>query len=437
MLVTERYVSVKFSKSTLRQRNEALSALLELSNFLSSALDLEALLKGALAIVLRLFDLDSGRIYLMDSAEQVLTLVTHTGLDASGLETVRLDEGFSGKSARTKAFIAQHVSELVDKERAELLARKGLKIVICVPFIVMDRVEGVMNLAAKRVIKLGQEEIDLLMAMGHQIGVASSHARLYRNLEQKLKEVKEKKETIKVFAYSASHDLKSPAIGLRGLTERLYQQYGHLLDDTGKLYCEMISKTAEQIASLAEQINTYIATREVPLRIERVSIEEMMKRLRQEFYGSLQERKIDLLEPRCLPEIMGDELSITRAFRNLLDNALRYGGETLNLIQIGYEESDEHHIFSVTDNGVGIKKEYAERLFCFFQRLETSNRTEGSGMGLAIAKEVAKKHLGDVWLESEPGRGATFYLSVSKQLGSPETDSLERKTSIADERTIS
>jgi signal transduction histidine kinase len=400
----------------LRQRNEALSALMELSNFLSSTLDLEPLLKGALAIVLDHFDLDAGRIYLLDPAEQSLTLAAHMGMDISGLETVRLDEGFSGKSARTKSFIAQHVSELADNERAALLSRKGLEIVICVPFIVMDRVEGVMNLAARKIIELNQERIDLLMTIGHHIGVANSHARIYRDLQQKLREVREKKETIKFFAYSISHDLKSPAIGLYGLTERFYRQYGELLDDTGKVYCDQILKTAKHIVTLADQINDYIATREVPLRLERVSVKEVLTRLRQEFSEALRERNIAWVEPSFLPEVFGDELRITRAFRNLLDNALKYGGERLSEIRIGYELNRSHHIFSVTDDGGGIDQEEAEKLFQLFQRLETSNQIAGSGMGLAIVKEIAKKHLGDVWVESVPGRGTTFYLSVSRNL---------------------
>jgi hypothetical protein len=93
----------------------------ELNNFLASAMELETLLKGALTIVLRHFDLDAARIYLWDSVEQCLVLEAHQGLDISGLEKVRLDEGFSGSSARTKSFIAQHVSDLVDKERVDLL----------------------------------------------------------------------------------------------------------------------------------------------------------------------------------------------------------------------------------------------------------------------------------------------------------------------------
>lgn len=421
MLFAEKHVTVRFSESRLRTRNEALSILLELSNFLASAMELEPLLEGALTIVLRHFGLDAGRIYLWDPVEQCLVLEAHQGIDISGLEKVRLDEGFSGRSARTKSFIAQHVSELVDKERTDLLARKGLKIIICVPLIVMDRVEGVMNLAAKEVIKFAQKEIDLLMNMGHQIGVASSHARLYRDLQKKLMEVEEKKQTIKFFAYSVSHDLKSPAIGLYGLTERFLRQYGEVLDEKGKRYCEQILKTSAEILSLVEQINTYIATREIPIRIESVSIKEIFTELREEFYPALRQRQIKLLAPPTLPKVVGDKPLLTRAFRNLLDNALKYGGVNLNEIRIGYKKNDCFHIFSIHDDGVGIEQEGFDKIFKLFHRLDTSNQIQGCGMGLAIVKEVAKRHLGDVWVESAAGVGSTFYLSIARNLVSMES----------------
>jgi signal transduction histidine kinase len=421
MVFPKKHVTVRFSESRLRTRNETLSILLELSNFLASAMELKPLLEGALTIVLQHFDLDAGRIYLWDPVEQCLVLEAHQGLDISGLEKVRLDQGFSGKSARTKSFIAQHVSELVDEERTDLLARKGLKIIICVPLIVMDRVEGVMNLAAKKVIQLEQKKIDLLMNMGHQIGVASSHARLYEDLQKKLAEVEEKKQTIKFFAYSVSHDLKSPAIGLYGLTERLLRQYGEVLDERGKRYCDQIMKASADILCLVEQINTYIATREIPIRIKLVSIKEIFAELREEFDPALRQRQIKLLVPPTLPGVVGDPLCITRAFRNLLDNALKYGGVKLSEIRIGYEKNDLFHIFSVTDNGIGIEQEGFDKIFQLFHRLDTSTQTGGSGMGLAIVKEVAKKHLGDVWVTSAAGSGSTFYLSISRNLTSMES----------------
>ena len=423
VVVKKKVVTVEFSTSDLGERNEPLAALLELSNFLASASDFPPLLQGALSIVLDHFGWDAGRIYLMDDTEQYLTLAAFRGLDIAGLEKIHLDEGFSGKSARTKSFIAQPISELDDRERIALLTRKGLEIIICVPFIVMDRVEGVINLAAKKSIQLDQEHIDLLMLMGHQIGVACSQMRTYMHLQEKIQQVEENEEAMKFFASSASHDLKSPSIGLLGFLQRIHKEYVHLLDDKGKSYLEQTLKVTRQIVSSVEQINRYITTREVPLRLEMVSIKEVLAKLRQEISGLLDERQVRWVEAAVLPEIVADEMCIVRIFRNLLDNALKYGGGGLSEIRFHYRETDTHHVFSVSDDGVGLGEVDRDRLFQVFQRQATSRGTEGSGLGLAIVREIARRHLGDVWVESPPAQGTTFSFSISRDLDSTSSPS--------------
>jgi signal transduction histidine kinase len=107
-------------------------------------------------------------------------------------------------------------------------------------------------------------------------------------------------------------------------------------------------------------------------------------------------------------------LSMTRLLRNLIDNALKYGGEELTEIRIGYQEAERSHVLSVTDDGIGIKDEDSEEIFEPFIRKSTSRGIEGSGIGLAIVREIAEKHGGRVW--TEPGRevGITFLVFLPK-----------------------
>ena len=191
---TERgYISVKFSESKLRERNKELSFLLEMSNFLTSSISLKDLLSGALSKVLEYFDLDAGRIYLMDEDGRHLSLAAHHGIDSIGFEKLHISEGFSGKSARTQSFIARHISELEDKKRVALLSSKGFKIIICVPLISINKVGGVMNLASSKSIDLDPGKIDLFTAVGNQIAVAANNTKLHENLKTKIETIKEKK----------------------------------------------------------------------------------------------------------------------------------------------------------------------------------------------------------------------------------------------------
>jgi PAS domain S-box-containing protein len=242
--------------------------------------------------------------------------------------------------------------------------------------------------------------------------LATANERLTREIEER----KRAEDALKVFAYSVVHDLKSPAIGIYGITKRLHKQSKDVLDEKGRTYCEQILKVSEHIAALVEKINVYIVTKEASPLFEKINIKEILTMLKDEFSAQLNIRRIEWLEPESDIEIKADRLSILRVFRNLVDNALKYGGERLSNIWIGHEETEGFHIVSITDNGKGLKGMDAEKIFGLFQRHETSRGVEGAGLGLAIVKEIAQQHGGQVWVEPAAKRGTTFCISISKNL---------------------
>lgn len=231
--------------------------------------------------------------------------------------------------------------------------------------------------------------------------------------QEKLRKSSEK---INFFAYSIAHDLKSPSISMCGLAKRLKEKYGDNLDERGAGYSDQIIKSAEQIATFVEMINLYIATKEKPLYLEKIPPKEILQLLRDEFSVQLNSRQIDLFEPENIPTVISDKLALLRVFRNLIDNALKYGGKTLRKIEIGHEDTDDSHIFSVYDDGIGLKKEESRGLFSPFKRQGTSKGIGGTGLGLAIVKEIAERHRGEVWAEPDSQKGITFKVSISKFL---------------------
>jgi signal transduction histidine kinase len=416
MGIRPKHITVGVSQAELEQRNRALALLLHMSDFLAGVMDPENLLQGVLSRVLTYFRLDAGRIYLLDKTGQYLHLTAWQGLEPQGLKSLHISEGFSGKAARTKTFIAQDISELEDTERAAFLARKGLQSVICVPLITADRVGGVMNLASRRPVTLEQSEIDLLTTIGNQIAVALSQVRLYQELRETIRSLGEKNETIKFFAYSVSHDLKSPAVGLYGLTRRLYARYGAHLDQKGRECCRQILRAAEQMVSLVEKINAYVASKEAPLILERIHMKELSDETREAFSEEMRARGIKWSEPEDLPQVIGDRLSLSRVFRNLVDNALKYGGPDLSEIRIDYVEEDAYHTFSVSDDGIGIKAESGKRIFDMFHRNENARGKPGSGLGLTIIKQIIDRHGGRTWLDTSGPRGTSVFVTISKDL---------------------
>jgi K+-sensing histidine kinase KdpD len=416
MLRQNKHISVRVTEPELKARNWELSVLLEMSNLLASSMDLRGILSSALAKVIDCFGLDAGRIYLMDDSRRFLTLVAHQGMEPGGLERVHISEGFTGKAARTKSFIAQHVPELGEKKRATLLLAKGFQVIICVPLIVAERVEGVMNLASRGTVPLNQEKIDLLTTMGNQIAVAANDARVYEELQNKVQALQEKKETITFFAYSITHDLKSPATSIYALTQRLKEKYGHQLDEKGGAHCEQIMRAAQDMVSLVDKLNAYVMSKEAPLHLERVCIQEVLDAVGSEFAARFQTRGVKWSIPNQLPEVVSDRLCLLRIFRNLVDNSLKYGGEELSEISVECSETEDLHILSVRDDGIGIGKADPEGMFTIFRRDKASRGMPGCGLGLAIVREAAVRHGGSAWMESDNQQGASVSFSISKSL---------------------
>lgn len=224
-------------------------------------------------------------------------------------------------------------------------------------------------------------------------------------------------QKVKQFAYSVVHDLKNPAISIHGLAQKLKDRYGESLNQKGTAFCEQIVRSAEQIAALVDKINLFIAAREVPLFLQKVSLAETFAIIREEFSLSLELRRISWIAPEDLPDIIADRLSLLRVLRNCIDNSLKYGGDKLSEVELGCQETSSHYILFVRDDGVGLEQEDSKGIFGMFKRKKTSSGVEGCGLGLAIVKEIAAQHGGAVWFETDWKQGGiTFFVSFAKSL---------------------
>lgn len=258
-----------------------------------------------------------------------------------------------------------------------------------------------------RVLKNEKDEVIGVLAIGHDLT-------LHLAYEEELKEGAEK---LKFFAYSIAHDLKSPAIGLHGITNLLHRRYAEELDADGQRFCDQIVLASEKIVALVDKINLYIQTRESNLELETIKLSDILKTVKEEFSPRLSLRQITWVEPEDDKEIRVDRLSMIRIMRNIVDNALKYGGDELSEIRVDYQLSNEHHIIGICDDGRGIDKEKCERLFdAFYRDSSTSKEAIGAGLGLSIVKEMAEKHGGKAWAEAQQDRGVGFYISISKKL---------------------
>ncbi|KMY66664.1 hypothetical protein AAU61_16260 [Desulfocarbo indianensis] len=416
MLFREKYVTVPVAGGKLSGHSPELHHILEMSNYLATVKGLQNVLDSGVSKMMQQFHLEAGRIYLLDESGERLVLRAAKGIETHGLESMGMGEGFSGKAARAGCFLAQRVTDLEDRERSEMLSDLGLQSVICLPLIAMDQMLGVMNLGASRIIELSMATIDLMVVLGNLIAVGILNARQAEALEEKARALEVQKESIQFFAYTASHDLKSPATAIHGLARMLLRLGGEAMSYKTKEICQQISKAASIIEELAGELNAYIKAKESPLDPEPVDLDGVLEAVRGNVADEVERRGIAWRQPHGVGPIHADRLALIRALQNLVDNALKYGGKGLSLVEVGYELTPSHHVFSVRDDGVGLAEDQADKVFSLFGRADSSRGIPGTGLGLAIVSEIAHRHGGRAWLESQPGKGCIFYFSMNRDL---------------------
>jgi signal transduction histidine kinase len=226
--------------------------------------------------------------------------------------------------------------------------------------------------------------------------------------------LREQSEKIQLFAYSVAHDLKNPVIAIHGLAKLLNKRHLDSLDEKSRQYCAQIEKSAEQVSTLVDQINAFISSKEQPIKIEPLNLLEICHTVQAENDHRLREKGVHWCEPGQTGTLDADRLIILRILRNLVDNALKYGGETLSKITITGEESAKFHTIRVANDGKPLAPDDCRRIFQRYKRNCSDNKVEGTGLGLAIVRELVGLHGGRVWVESDGRRGVTFSFTIAK-----------------------
>jgi chemotaxis family two-component system sensor kinase Cph1 len=213
------------------------------------------------------------------------------------------------------------------------------------------------------------------------------------------------------FAYVASHDLQEPLRMVASYTQLLARRYQDKLDADARDFIAYAVDGATRMQALIADLLNYsrIGTRGKPFRPS--SSEAVLERVLAGLRLMINESGATLSHDP-LPTILCDDVQLGQLFQNLLVNAIKFRTEIPPLIHISAERKGNVWTFSVRDNGIGIAPEYAERIFMIFQRLHSKNEYPGTGIGLAVCKKIVERHGGRIWVNSQPGSGATFFFTI-------------------------
>jgi PAS domain S-box-containing protein len=231
-------------------------------------------------------------------------------------------------------------------------------------------------------------------------------------LNQKSEELARSNQELEQFAYVASHDLQEPLRMVNSYVQLLSNRYKDKLDKDANEFIAFAVDGSNRMRALIQSLLEYSrVNRAKPF--ERIDTNEVVKEVEHDLKNIITENNA-VIKIENLPVIVGDTVLIGQLFQNLIINAIKFRGVDNPEIIISGKKINNEYLFSVKDNGIGIKKEYFEKIFTIFQRLHGADKYPGTGIGLAICKKIVARHGGKIWLESEPGKGSTFYFTIAE-----------------------
>ena len=296
----------------------------------------------------------------------------------------------------------------------------GGRSILYVPLFIQGRIIGHTELwESRRKRVFSEEEISFCQAISQQAAIAIENANLFEESQRDLairqslvSELETKNAELERFTYTVSHDLKSPLFTIRGFL-------GYLESDALAGNRERLNSDIQRITDATEKMQRLLnelleLSRVGRLRNEPVSIpfEELVREAVNLVQGRIMERGIAVHIDANMPVVFGDRPRLLEVVQNLVDNAAKFMGEQpAPRIEIGWNEDENGKpIFHVRDNGIGIPPEHHERVFGLFNKLDV--KADGSGIGLTLVKRIIELQGGRIWVQSEAGKGATFFFTL-------------------------
>ena len=231
------------------------------------------------------------------------------------------------------------------------------------------------------------------------VRIADNLARSNRELEQ--------------FAYIASHDLQEPLRMVSSYTQLLAKRYEDQLDDKARMFINYAVDGAQRMQGLINDLLTYSRVmtkgKEFTATDSCAALNDSLRSLS----ATIAESQ-SLITHDYLPVVKADAVQLAQLFQNLIGNAVKFRADDVPRINVSATDSGREWQFAVSDNGIGIDPKYADKVFEIFQRLHTRAEYPGTGIGLAVCKNIVTRHGGKIWFESEPGKGTTFYFTLPK-----------------------
>jgi two-component system, NtrC family, sensor kinase len=414
-----------------------LKALGEVGQAVSSTLNLQTVLSTIVGRAVQLSGTDCGIIYEYDEPTQEFELrasyqMEQELVDAYQATPLRLGQGATGRAAETRvpyqiADLRQE-HELATRGMRPILFRLGYQSLLAVPLLLEQKIMGALTIYRRETGSFAPEIVNLLQTFATQSVLAIQNARLFREIEDKSRQIEAANRHKSEFLANMSHELRTPLNAIIGFSEVLGERMFGELNEKQAEYTDDILSSGRHLLSLINEIldlskveagrmELELATFDLPLAIDNA---RTFVRERATKHGI----NLDVTVDERLGDFVGDERKIKQVLLNLLSNAVKFTPEG-GRIGIKARQADGSVEISVSDTGIGIAPEDQARIFEEFRQVgsDYAHKIEGTGLGLTLAKKFVELHGGRIWVKSEVGKGSTFSFTLPDRPSPPMLNS--------------
>jgi signal transduction histidine kinase/D-ribose pyranose/furanose isomerase RbsD len=406
-----------------------LRALGDVGQAVSSTLDLQTVLSTIVGHAVQFSGTDSGVIYEYDEGKQEFHLRASHRMEEELVEAIRaapirLGEGATGRAAIIRAPV--QVPDTLDEREytgarlRPMLAQLGYRSVLAVPLLREERILGALTVWRKEAGNFSPEIVNLLQTFATQSALAIQNARLFREIEDKSRQIEAANRHKSEFLANMSHELRTPLNAIIGFSEVLQEKLFGELNEKQSEYTDDILTSGRHLLSLINEIldlskvevgrmELEVSTFDLPTALENARTFVRERAVRHAII-------LDLSVDERLGDFVGDERKIKQILLNLLSNAVKFTPEG-GRIGIKARQADGSVEISVSDTGIGIAPEDQPKIFEEFRQVgsDYAHKVEGTGLGLTLAKKFVELHGGRIWVESEVGKGSTFSFTLPER----------------------
>jgi GAF domain-containing protein/anti-sigma regulatory factor (Ser/Thr protein kinase) len=413
---------VRARTEALAQSVEELRALGEVSQAVNSTLDLQTVLTTIVAQAVQLSTTDAGAIYVFDHARQEFQLRATHGMDQALIAAIQ-DQHISISERTITRMAAQRgpvqIPDLLNEPSSPLynvVIRAGYRAVLVVPLLRPGEIVGILVVRRKQPGEFAKSTVELLETFADQSVLAIQNARLFREIEEKSRELTEASKHKSQFLANMSHELRTPLNAILGYTELILDSIYGEVPEKARTVLERLQNNGRHLLGLINDVLdlSKIEAGQLTLSLNDYSLSDMVHGVVSAVEPLAAEKRLAFTAQVApdLPSGHGDERRLSQVLLNLVGNAIKFTDK--GEVAIRASMTNGAFTVAVCDTGPGIPMADQAKIFEEFRQADSSitRKKGGTGLGLSIAKRIIEMHGGRIWVESEPGKGATFYFTL-------------------------